>query len=165
VSRLEHPAVQRVRAALREKESRAEVIELATTARTAEDAARSLGVEVGAIVKSLVFLIEGAPVMALVAGDRRCDTAALPAAFGRHGLVMRADADKVRDVTGFVIGGVAPLGHPRPLPVAIDDSLGRFEIVYAAAGHPFCVFATTAFELSLLTGGPIVKGITVQEKP
>jgi prolyl-tRNA editing enzyme YbaK/EbsC (Cys-tRNA(Pro) deacylase) len=165
VSRLDHPAVQRVRAALRGKGSRAEVIELATTARTAEDAARSLGVEVGAIVKSLVFLIDGAPVMALVAGDRRCDTAALPAAFGRHGLVMRADADRVRDVTGFVIGGVAPVGHPDPLPSAIDDSLGRFETVYAAAGHPFCVFATTMFELSLLTGGPIVKGISAQAKP
>jgi len=64
-----------------------------------------------------------------------------------------------------VIGGVAPLGHPRPLPIAIDDSLARFETVYAAAGHPFCVFPTTAFELSLLTGGPIVKGIAVEEKP
>lgn len=159
MSRLDHPAVQRVRAALREKGSRAEVIELETTARTAEDAARSLGVEVGAIVKSLVFLIDGAPVMALIAGDRRCEVAALPAALGRSGLVLRADAEKVREVTGFVIGGVAPLAHPVRLPTVIDDSLGRFETVYAAAGHPRCVFPTTMLELSLLTGGSVVKGI------
>ena len=74
MSRLDHPAVRRVQAGLRDKGSRAEVIELGTTARTAEDAARSLEVAVGAIVKSLVFTIDGDPVMALVAGDRRCDT-------------------------------------------------------------------------------------------
>lgn len=158
-SRLQHPAVQRVRAALRAKGSDAEVIELAATARTAEDAARALDVPVGAIVKSLVFLIDGGAVMALISGDRRCDTRALPPAFGRSGLVMRADAEQVRAATGFVIGGVAPLGHPAPLATVIDDGLGRFESVYAAAGHPFCVFRTSALELSLLTGGPLVRGI------
>ena len=136
MSKLRHPAVQRVQAALRERRSAADVVELTETARTAEDAARALGVEVGAIVKSLVFLIDGAPVMALVAGDRRCDTRALPAAFARTGLVLRADADKVREATGFAIGGVAPIAHPRPLPTVVDDSLNRFETVYAAAGHP-----------------------------
>jgi prolyl-tRNA editing enzyme YbaK/EbsC (Cys-tRNA(Pro) deacylase) len=161
VSRLAHPAVRRVQAALREQGSRAEIIELETTARTAEDAARSLGVEVGAIVKSLVFTIDGAPVMALVAGDRRCDTRALGPALGRGGLVLRADAERVRAATGFVIGGVAPLAHPAPLPTAIDDSLGRFETVYAAAGHPHCVFPTTILELSLLTGGAVTKGISI----
>jgi prolyl-tRNA editing enzyme YbaK/EbsC (Cys-tRNA(Pro) deacylase) len=161
VSRLAHPAVRRVQEALRAKGSRAEIIELETTARTAEDAARSLGVEVGAIVKSLVFTIDGDPVMALVAGDRRCDTRALGPAFGRSGLVLRADADRVRAVTGFVIGGVAPLAHPAPLPTVIDDSLGRFETVYAAAGHPHCVFPTTVLELSLLTGGTVTKGISI----
>jgi prolyl-tRNA editing enzyme YbaK/EbsC (Cys-tRNA(Pro) deacylase) len=161
VSRLDHPAVRRVQAALQEKGSRAAVIELATTARTAEDAARSLGVEVGAIVKSLLFTIDGDPVMALVAGDRRCDTRALGSAFGRNGLVLRADADRVRAATGFVIGGVAPIGHPAPLPTAIDDSLGRFDTIYAAAGHPFCVFSTSMLELSLLTGGAVTKGISL----
>jgi prolyl-tRNA editing enzyme YbaK/EbsC (Cys-tRNA(Pro) deacylase) len=160
VSRLAHPAVRRVQAALAEKGSKAEVIELASTARTAEDAARALGVEVGAIVKSLVFTIDGAPVMALIAGDRRCDTKALPAALGRSGLVLRADAERVRAATGFVIGGVAPLAHPASLPTVIDDSLGRFDVVYAAAGHPHCVFPTTVLELSLLTGGTVVKGLS-----
>jgi prolyl-tRNA editing enzyme YbaK/EbsC (Cys-tRNA(Pro) deacylase) len=160
VSRLAHPAVRRVQAALAEKGSKAVVIELASTARTAEDAARALGVEVGAIVKSLVFTMDGAPVMALIAGDRRCDTKALPAALGRSGLVLRADAERVRAATGFVIGGVAPLAHPTPLPTVIDDSLGRFDVVYAAAGHPHCVFPTTMLELSLLTGGAVVKGLS-----
>ena len=161
MSRLAHPAVRRVQEALRQKGSRAEIIELETTARTAEDAARSLRVEVGAIVKSLVFTIDGDPVMALVAGDRRCDTKALGPALGRSGLVLRADAERVRAATGFVIGGVAPLAHPAPLPTVIDDSLGRFETVYAAAGHPHCVFPTTILELSLLTGGAVTKGIAI----
>jgi prolyl-tRNA editing enzyme YbaK/EbsC (Cys-tRNA(Pro) deacylase) len=161
VSRLDHPGVRRVQAALAEKGSRAAVIELEVTARSAQDAADALGVELGAIVKSLLFTIDGAPVMALVAGDRRCETRALPGAFGRSGLVMRADAERVRAVTGYVIGGVPPLGHPRPLPTAIDDSLGRFATVYAAAGHPHCVFPTTMLELSLLTGGAVTRGIAV----
>lgn len=164
MSRLDHPAVRRVQTALREKGSRAEIIELETTARTAEDAAHSLGVEVGAIVKSLVFTIDGDPVMALIAGDRRCDTRALGPAFGRSGLVLRADAERVREVTGFVIGGVAPVGHPAPLPTVIDDSLGRFETVYAAAGHPHCVFPTSMLELSLLTGGAVTKGISIADQ-
>ena len=160
MSRLAHPAVRRVQAALAEKGSRAEVIELAATARSARDAADALGVALGAIVKSLLFTIDGAPVMALVAGDRRCDTGALPGALGRRGLVVRADADRVREATGFAIGGVAPVGLPRPLPTAIDATLGRFETVYAAAGHPFCVFPTTVLELSLLTGGAVVKNLS-----
>jgi prolyl-tRNA editing enzyme YbaK/EbsC (Cys-tRNA(Pro) deacylase) len=159
LSLLAHPGVRRVQAALAEKGCRAEVIELTATARSAADAARALGVDLGAIVKSLLFTIDGEPVMALVAGDRRCDLHALPGAFGSAGLVLRADAERVRAVTGFAIGGVAPLGHPRPLPTAIDASLGRFETVYAAAGHPHCVFSTTMFELSLLTGGAVVKGL------
>ena len=137
--------MQRVRQALRQGGSAAEVIELEDTARTAQAAADALGVALGAIAKSLVFTIDGAPVMVLIGGDRRCATKALPGAFGMSGLVMRADADRVRQATGFAIGGVAPLGHPAPLPIAIDDSLGRFESVYAAAGHPHFVFPTTIF--------------------
>jgi prolyl-tRNA editing enzyme YbaK/EbsC (Cys-tRNA(Pro) deacylase) len=156
-----HPAVERVRHALRQGGSAAEVIALAETARTAEAAAQALGVPQGAIVKSLVFMIDGAPIMALIAGDRRCDTKFLPGALGMSGLVMRADAERVRQATGFAIGGVAPLAHPARLPTAIDDSLGRFETVYAAAGHPFYVFPTTMLELSLLTGGMVVKAISI----
>ncbi len=161
MSKLSHPAVARVQAALLEKGSGAQIIELEASVPTAKAAAEALGTELGAIVKSLVFTIDGEPVMALVSGDRRCDTKALAQAFGRTGLVMRPDAERVREATGFAIGGVAPLGHPQPLATVIDDGLGRFETVYAAAGHPHCVFPTTMFELSLLTGGAMARGIAV----
>jgi prolyl-tRNA editing enzyme YbaK/EbsC (Cys-tRNA(Pro) deacylase) len=152
---LDNASVRRVRAALEAAGSAARVVELADTARTAQDAAAALGVEVGAIVKSLVFAVGARPAMALVAGDRQCDAAALPALLGLEGKAKRADAELVREATGFAIGGVAPLGHPSPLPTAIDASLGRFATVYAAAGHPHCVFATSLDELARLTGGAV----------
>ena len=155
MSALDNASVRRVQDALAAAGSDARVIELAATARTAQDAAGALGVEVGAIVKSLLFLVGGRPVMALVAGDRRCDAEALPGILGLEGRAKRADADAVRDATGFAIGGVAPLGHPATLPTAIDASLGRFPTVYAAAGHPFCVFATSMAELARLTAGTV----------
>ena len=160
---LAHPAVRRVQAALAEAGSAAQVIALSLTARSAEDAAASIGTPLGSIVKSLVFTVGGTPVMALVAGDRRCDTAALADALGREGKVCRADADAVRDATGFAIGGVAPMAHETKLPVVIDASLGRFETVYAAAGHPHCVFATTIAELERLTGGTVTPEIAVAQ--
>ncbi len=137
---LERAAVRRVRAALVEAGVDAEVVVLAETARTAAEAAASLGVPQGAIVKSLVFLAGERPVMALVSGDRRCDTAALARALGIEAPIGRADADTVRAATGFTIGGVAPVGLASPLPRAIDAGLFRFARVYAAAGHPHCVF-------------------------
>ena len=158
---LERTAVERVRAALAAAGSTAEIIALADTARTAQDAARSVGVELGAIVKSLVFAVDGRAVMALVAGDRRCDTAALARALGLDGTVGRADADMVREATGFTIGGVPPIAHATPLATAIDASLGRFATVYAAAGHPHCVFGTSPDELARLTGAPVVDDIGV----
>ncbi|MFO1036631.1 MAG: YbaK/EbsC family protein [Geminicoccaceae bacterium] len=148
---LQNASVQRVQRALGEAGSTSEVVELSDTARTAEDAARALGCELGAIVKSLVFTVGGRPVMALVAGDRRCDTGSLAAALGLEGKVARADADTVREATGFAIGGVAPLGHD--LPIAIDASLQRFATVWAAAGHHHCVFPTSVPELVRMTRG------------
>ena len=133
--------------------SPAQVIALQETARTAQDAADSVGCALGAIVKSLVFRVGEAPVMALVAGDRQCDTKALPEILGLQGKCQRADAELVREATGFAIGGVAPVGHARPIPIAIDESLGRFATIYAAAGHPYCVFATNLDELKTLTNG------------
>ena len=149
-------SVQRVRAALEALGlDQRIVVELADIAGTAEDAALACGVEVGAIVKSLVFEIGAEPVLALVAGDRRCDVAALPGILARSGVARRCDAEKVRAATGFAIGGVAPVGHLAPLPTAIDASLGRFARIFAAAGHPHCVFATTLAELAALTGGTV----------
>jgi prolyl-tRNA editing enzyme YbaK/EbsC (Cys-tRNA(Pro) deacylase) len=153
------PAVARVQAALRAAGSAAEVMALSATARSAEDAAASIGCPLGAIVKSLVFSLGGRPAMALVAGDKRCDTAALARALGLAGKVGRADADAVRAATGFSIGGVAPVGHPTPLPIALDASLGRFQRIYAAAGHPHCVFPTTLAELAGMTGGRVAEDL------
>lgn len=148
-------SVQRVQAALAAQGLGDRIVELAATARTAQDAAQSCGVPVGAIVKSLVFEIEGEPVLALLAGDRRCDVGALPGILGRAGEARRCDAHKVRAATGFAIGGVAPVGHLQALPTAIDGSLARFERLFAAAGHPHCVFAATLPELQTLTGGTV----------
>lgn len=157
---LEKASVRRVREALADLGALHEVLALPTSARTAQEAADSLGVPLGAIVKSLVFTIDGRPVMALVAGDRQCVTEALPAALGLEGLVARADAAVVREATGFAIGGVAPVGHPTVLPLAIDASLGRFEAVWAAAGHPHCVFRTTLEELRRITPGVVAADIS-----
>ena len=162
MNRLDNDSVKRVQAALAEAGSDARIMSLAETARSAEDAARSIGTELGSIVKTLVFLVGDRPVMALVSGDRRCREKALPAALRLEGRVKRADADAVRAATGFAIGGVAPIGLARPIPVAIDVGLERFATVYAAAGHPYCVFATTAAELARLTGGIVSDAIATQ---
>ena len=159
MSNLENSSVKRVRAALAELGAQAEVIELSGTARSAQDAADSIGTELGSIVKSLVFAASGQPVVALIAGDRRCATKALPAVLGLEGRFTQADADLVREATGFAIGGVAPVAHEQRLPIAIDASLARFETVYAAAGHPYCVFATSLAELARITGGTIASDI------
>ena len=156
---LDNASVQRVQAALRDAGSEAQVMALAQTARSAQEAADSIGCALGAIVKSLVFEVGGQPVMALVAGDRRCNEKALPAALGLEGKAKRASAETVRGATGFAIGGVAPVGHPEPFPTVIDASLARFPAVYAAAGHPHCVFQTTLDELQCLTGGIVSDAI------
>ncbi len=162
MSALDNPSVQRVQAALEAAGSAARVIALVDIARSAEDAARAIGTALGSIVKSLVFMVDGQAVMALIAGDRRCDIAALPAALGLTGKAKRADAEIVRAATGFAIGGVAPVGHVNQLPIAIDSSLRRFDAIYAAAGHPHCVFPTSVDELRRLTGGREVVGIGVE---
>jgi len=155
VSALNSDSVVRVRQALADAGSPAEVMALDATARSASDAAKAIGAELGAIVKSLVFVIGGRPVMALVSGDRMCREKALPEALGLAGKVRRADADIVREATGYAIGGVAPVGLAGPMPTVIDAGLDRFATVYAAAGHPHCVFATTPDELKRLTGGAV----------
>ena len=130
-----HPTAARLAERLRERGLEIEVTTLSDSARTAELAAAALGVEVGQIVKSLVFLRDGEPVMVLCAGDRRVDAK-------RLGL-KRADAELVRAVTGFSIGGIPPLGHDTELPTTIDESLRRFDVVWAAAGTHHDVFGVS----------------------
>ncbi len=155
MSLLERQTVRRVREALVAAGVRDAVVELSETARSAQEAADAIGTEVGAIVKTLVFLVGDRAVLALVSGDRKCDAKTLPGVLGLDGKVSRPDADRVRDETGFSIGGVAPVGGAKPLPVAIDSGLGRFETVYAAAGHTHCVFPTTLDDLARMTGGVV----------
>lgn len=163
---LENASVRRVREALRLRGAEGErVIALDGAARTAAEAAAALGCEVGAIVKSLVFCYaaedgEKQAVMALVAGDRQCNVEMLGRALGLAAAPGRADADLVRRATGFAIGGVAPLGHPEQLPIAVDGSLARFPLLHAAAGHPHAVFPLTYDELLDWTGGLAAPDLT-----
>ncbi len=153
MSYLKKPAVKRVRKALTKAGLTDTVIELDDTSRTAKDAAKATGAELGAIVKSLVFLVGEQPVLALVAGDHACLPENLPRALNLEGEVRKTDAAEVKAATGFTIGGVAPVGLDLEMPVVIDVSLKRFDTLYAAAGHPHCVFPITINELKKLTGG------------
>ena len=155
MSLVNRPAVRRVRSALEALGSSARVIELAATARTAGDAAGALGCQQGSIVKSLVFRVAGDPVLALIAGDRRARQARIGVALGLEGPVARADADFVRQATGYAIGGVPPVGHQASLPTVMDASLWRFPVVHAAAGHPHCVFGETPDRLASMTGAVV----------
>lgn len=147
----EHPAVTRVTDALRAANAGGEVVWLDGAARTAADAAAALGIEVGAIANSLVFLLDGEPLLVMTSGSHRVDTAWLGQQVG--GTITRADADVVKAATGQVIGGVAPLGHPAPLRTLVDTTLADYPEVWAAAGHAHTVFPTTFEELVRFTGG------------
>ena len=145
---------QRVQAALRELGIELEIQELDASTRTAQQAADAIGTELGSIVKSLVFLADGQPVIVLVAGDRRADPVKLKSLL-RARRVMIADADQVRQATGYAIGGVPPFGHPTPLPVWIDRSLSRFATVYTAAGGPRAILPIAFPRLVELTQGTV----------
>ncbi len=153
MSLLEKSSVKQVRQALLDAAHEDTIIELAETARSAEDAANAVGCELGAIVKSLVFTIDRRFVMALVAGDHKCLEENLGRAFNLDGAIGKPKAAEVKGTTGFSIGGVAPIGLKHPLPIVVDRSLKRFETIYAAAGHPHCVFATDVARLTRMTGG------------
>ncbi len=131
------------------------VRELAESARTAAAAAEALGCEVGAIANSLVFISDGEPVLVLTSGRHQVDTAALAARWGR-GALRRATPEQVREATGQAIGGVAPVGHPAPLPTLVDTALLDYAEVWAAGGTPHTVFPTTAAELVRITGGRLL---------
>lgn len=149
-----HRSAQRVIEAAAAAGLTIEVVEFPDGTRTAEDAARAVGSSVSSIVKSLVFLLDGAPVLALVSGDRRLDETRLASALGGTE-VGRADADAVRSATSFAIGGVPPFGGSSPLPTAIDRHLLDHERVWAAAGTPRHVFAITPDDLVRASGGTV----------
>ncbi len=149
-----HPSATHVSATLRALGVGGQVTELPAPAPTAATAAAQLGCPVGAIANSLVFSADGAPVLVLTSGAHRVDTARVAALIGAT-KVKRADPDFVRAATGQVIGGVAPVGHPRPLPTLVDRWLDSYDVVWAAAGHAHTVFPTSFAELVRITGGTL----------
>ncbi len=154
---------ERVQAALKAAGLDISIVKLQESARTAQLAADALDTALGSIVKSLLFLADGEPVLVLVAGDRRADPTRLKKLLGAR-RVMIADAERVRRETGFSIGGVPPVGHRQPLPTWIDGSLGRFETVHAAAGHPRAVFPIAFETLVRITGGHVAAVTEIPSK-
>ena len=143
----------RVQAALIAAGVDARIEEFPSSTRTAQEAAATVGTSVGQIVKSLLFLAGDSPVVALVSGVNRLDTRRLAALTGAT--IGKADADAVRDATGYSIGGVPPIGFPAPLPTFIDRDLMQYDVVWAAAGTPRHVFPITPKELVRITGGSV----------
>lgn len=124
--------------------------------KTAQDAADAMGCELGQIVKSLVFRVDSDVVVALVAGDRRGDAKAIAAEAG-GGTAKFADAETVREATGYAIGGVSPFDLPAEILVLVDDSLGRYETVYPAAGTPTSMVRMSRADLVRLSGGRVAR--------
>lgn len=131
-----------------------EVHEFPDGTRTADDAARAIGVEVGQIVKSLVFLADGAPVVALVSGSNQLDEKKLAVAAGAAS-TGRASAEQVREATGYPVGGVPPFGHSSTLATFVDADLLAYDVVWAAAGTPHLNFSIAPEELVRLSGGTV----------
>ena len=152
MTRHAHPRVAEVARLLTEAGAQGEVRELPGSARTAAEAAAQLGIPVGAIASSLVFDVDGAPLLVLTSGGHRVDEGQLAGLLGvPH--VRRASPDFVRRHTGQPIGGVAPIGHPEPIGTLVDVELARYDQVWASAGHPTAVFPTSYDELLRLTAG------------
>ena len=149
---LNKDSVQRVQEFIKNFDPKLKVLILKTTARTANDAANSLKCEVGAIVKSLLFRTDNSFLICLIAGDRRCSLNKLKKILQKKDVSM-ANADEVKKNTGFSIGGVSPVAHTLKLDILVDKSLSRFSNVYAAAGHPNCVFKISYNELIKITNG------------
>ena len=146
--------VKRVENILKEFDQSLNIIVLETSARTADEAASSLGCEVGAIVKSLLFKTENNFILCLVAGDKKVSLNKIKKDLNIKDASM-ASAEEVKNVTGFTIGGVSPIGHLNKIDIYIDKSLKRFNSLFAAAGHPNCVFKINFQDLQEITNGSI----------
>lgn len=155
-----HPNIERVRAVLHEMGIEAQPVEFAESTRTSAEAAVAIGTTVEQIAKSLVFLADGSPLLVIASGVNRVDTKKLGALLNAK--ISRADADAVRQATGFPIGGVPPVGHATPLRTVIDEDLLAFPTIWAAAGTPNAVFQTTPADLRKMTGGQVAN---IKEAP
>ncbi len=154
MSLLDKESVKRAEKILKEFDPNLNVIILDTSARTAQEAASSLGCEVGAIVKSLLFKTENTFTLSLVAGDQKASLNKIKKLLNKKDVSM-ASADDVKNITGYTIGGVSPVGHLNKIDILIDNSLDRFDDLYAAAGHPNCVFKINFKDLQSITNGSI----------
>ena len=144
--------VKRVEKSIKDFDTNLSIVSLEQTARTAQDAATALGCNVGAIVKSLLFHSGDDFVLCLVSGDKRCSLSKLKKILNEKDVSM-AKPDDVKKITGYTIGGVSPVGHLKKVKIYIDTNLERFTTVFAAAGHPNCVFKIEFNQLANLTSG------------
>jgi Cys-tRNA(Pro) deacylase len=154
MSLLDKEPVKRAKKFLKDFDQSMEVITLENSARTAEDAAIALNCNVGAIVKSLLFRSEKDYFLCLVSGDKRCSLNKLKNVMSKKDISM-ASPEEVKTQTGYTIGGVSPIGHINRVEVLIDKSLNRFENLFAAAGHPNCVFRINFEKIQKITNGKI----------
>ena len=155
---LEKEPVKRAEKSIKEYNNEMSVIILDSSAKTAIEAASSLSCEVGAIVKSLLFKTENTFTLFLVSGDKKASLNKIKKTLNIKDASM-ASPDDVKNITGYTIGGVSPVGHLNKIEIFIDHSLARFENLYAAAGHPNCVFKTNFDDLQKITNG-FIKDIT-----
>ena len=151
---LDKEPVKRVERLLKEFDRLNKVVVLNTSARTAQEAASSLGCEVGAIIKSLLFKTENIYTLCLIAGDKKASLNKIKKTLNIKDASM-ATADDVKKITGYTIGGVSPIGHLNKIDILIDNSLERFSSLFAAAGHPNCVFKINFKNLQKITNGSI----------
>jgi len=154
MSILDKEPVKKVEKLLKKFDKNQSIITLETSARTAKEAASSLGCGTGAIVKSLLFKTENNFVLCLVSGDKKVNLNKVKKILKIKDASM-ASADEVKSITGFTIGGVSPIGHKTRINIFIDNSLNRYENLFAAAGHPNCVFKITFENLKEITNGSI----------
>ncbi len=152
MSLLQKEPVIRAQKSLTKFDSNLVVVELENSARTAKDAANSLNCEVGAIVKSLLLKIDDSFLLCLIAGDKRCSLNKIKKIKNSKNVRM-ASAEEVKEQTGYTIGGVSPVGHKYKLEILIDSSLNRFKAIFAAAGHPNCIFEINYDDLKKITSG------------
>ena len=151
---IEKESVKRVVNVLKDFDPSLKVEVLNSSARTAIDAAAALNCEVGAIVKSLLLKTDDDYILCLVSGDKKCSLNKLKKILGEKDVSM-ANADQVKEITGYTIGGVSPIGHLTKINILIDNNLARFEDIFAAAGHPNCIFKINFEQLIKLTNGKI----------
>ena len=152
---LNKESVKRVSQKLKDFDESLKVIVLDSSARTAQDAADSLNTEVGSIIKSLFLRTKNSFLLCLVAGDKRCSLNKIKKILGEKDVSM-GNAEQVKQVTGFTIGGVSPVGHLNSIKIYIDQSLSRFENIFGAAGHPNCVFKINFIDLQKITSGEVM---------